>query len=458
VGGDFWTIENPDVRVRGEFTAEVGAKPEVTLAARLVADPPPTAVTEPGDLAAALAVHAARSVAAFQPITLQGQLDTGESVTLLTAHEYEGRYGGNPRYEADVAVLGDYVAGVDQLYSAVRFRVDHPWRLTHLADGESSVVEDDRSTLSVEASDEGNWLLYESSAPATLRQLEIRVVSGCLVLVQLALDQDVAIRETQVRVAPDRPWLTVRGRAFCAEIGVLKLETLLRHEELTVERFANWIALNDRLDGLAWGVARPVEGVLQVQAQVVTSLVEGLHRRLPYAQSKFPDASRGSLDRVKQAARRAAADKAEAEQNLDPQQIRKAVKNSVAHMEDVDYAQRAEVVVAKVCSVVPEISESVADLPARLSNVRNDFAHQLPQDEAKEPLEVRYRRWLVAARVTPWLLRGLLLLHAGIEPQALRNGYLQYELFAFYRANTAQLVRELGWELPSDQPAPQDYA
>jgi hypothetical protein len=91
VEGDFWTLENPELRVRGQFSAEVGKKPEVTLAARLVADPPPRAVTKPGDLAAAIAAHAAGSVAAFQPITLQGQLDTGELVTPSERPELRAR-------------------------------------------------------------------------------------------------------------------------------------------------------------------------------------------------------------------------------------------------------------------------------------------------------------------------------------------------------------------------------
>ena len=123
------------------------------------------------------------------------------------------------------------------------------------------------------------------------------------------------------------------------------------------------------------------------------------------------------MDRVKQAARRAAAEKAKAEQNLDAQQIRTAVMNALAHMEDIDYCQRAEAVVTEVCGVVPEIAESVADLPGRLTKARNEMAHHLLPDEEKEPLAVRYLRWLVVAYVTPWLLRGLLLLHAGIEPQ-----------------------------------------
>jgi hypothetical protein len=55
----------------------------------------------------------------------------------------------------------------------------------------------------------------------------------------------------------------------------------------------------------------------------------------------------------------------------------------------------------------------------------------------------------VVTNVTQWLLRGLLLLHAGIEPNVLHDGYLAHRRFAFFRANTAQHVKELGWELSS---------
>ena len=91
--------------------------------------------------------------------------------------------------------------------------------------------------------------------------------------------------------------------------------------------------------------------------------------------------------------------------------------NAVSHFDDVDYVQRVTDVVTKVCAVIPEIAESVADLPECLTKARNELAHQLPLDEEKEPLEVRYLRWLVVANITPWLLRGLLLLEAGIDPR-----------------------------------------
>ena len=127
------------------------------------------------------------------------------------------------------------------------------------------MLEDDRSTLAVETSDDGSWLVYSSSAPATLRQLEIRVVSGCLVLAQLAigLEQELVTRQTELRVADGAAWLAVEGPGLSDPVGGVDPEKLLSREVLTVERFAKWIPLNDNLDGLAWAVARPNKGTLQ---------------------------------------------------------------------------------------------------------------------------------------------------------------------------------------------------
>jgi hypothetical protein len=152
-------------------------------------------------------------VQAFLPITLQGQLETGESVTLLNAQNHGGALG-TPRYVAAGAVLGAHVTvKISSTQPCVSAWIIRIW-LNHLVEGEPGVLEDDGSTLDVETSDDGNWLIYSSSTPATLRQLEIRVVSGCLVLAQLAigLEQELVTRQTEVRVASGEPCLTVHGR------------------------------------------------------------------------------------------------------------------------------------------------------------------------------------------------------------------------------------------------------
>jgi hypothetical protein len=122
------------------------------------------------------------------------------------------------------------------------------------------------------------------------------------------------------------------------------------------------------------------------------------------------------------------------------------VKDALAHIEDVGYLERAQDVVAEVCAVLPEITESVTDLPGLLAKVRNELAHHLLPSEKAEPLKTRALEWRVAANTTSWLLRALLLLHVGIEPQLLQQRFLLFQRFGFFRANTAQHVRELGWE------------
>jgi hypothetical protein len=430
--------------------AEGGRKPAAVLAGGVVNDP---RVRETGDGGRVFMSSAAATLRLIQPVTLQGQLDTGHAVTLVNAYNdgKDGYYFGAPHYVAEYAVWGDrHTSGVEQLFSALRFRFGDPYWLGHLRESKASAVDGDGSALRLETSGDGNWLVYTAAAPATLGQLKTRVVLGCLTLVELALDQDFTARDTQVRIGDGDPWLIVNGPGFDTPPNEFDAHTLLPREQLTVDRFAKWIPLSDTLDGLASVVARPIKAPLQTQVLVVTPLVEVLHRRMPktFEQSKFPRASPSRLKRIKQAAHRAGRGAATGARYLDPQHVQVAAMNAVSRFDDVDYAQRATDVVARVCAVIPEFGESVADLPGCLTKAHHEIAHPLPVGEQMEPQEVRHLRWLVVASITPWLLRGLLLIQAGIDPRVLHDRYLAYDRFLSFRANIARLVRGLGWELP----------
>jgi hypothetical protein len=462
--GYFWAPET-GVRQRGELTAEVGAELTISLNGALVPDYKPTTPFIVGNMASVLAVHAERSVAEFQPITVHGELDSGESITLLDARNYGDRHA--PRYVGQAVVLGSLVAA-DEVYTAIRFNVGHIFWLGHLTDGESAIVDEGESTLAVESSTAGNWLVYASSEPATLRELEIRVISGCLVLMHLFLHlddrQDLVACETQVRCDPDSPWLTVLGPAFSSESGAFPTDTLLPAAELTIERFAQWIPLNDYFDGLGWAVATPFDAAVQVKTQVLTSLVEGMHRRLLFEQSAFPNVPEDTLTTALASIREAATAAAEAKaqelqiEGLEPALVSTLVERAVGHVGDVSYQDRARAVVAKVAGAVPEIDESVANLPKRLTDPRHLFAHQLPQHGAKKrvPLEQRWNHWKAISTITPWLLRFLLLLNMGVDPLYLHERCLESQRFAFFRENIARTVRDLGWDLPVDDSAPDE--
>ena len=305
IGGEFWTAQIPKRRIPGSFTAELGKAVEVDLDTPLSAGldagdaPAPRPAPKPGDLAGAMSAAAAGWIAKSRPISFWEQLDTGEPVSVFDATN-DARSGMSAHYVAPIAMLGAQVT-LEQRYSTVRFRLDHPHRSSHLTDNESSVVEHDQSTLSVEALEDGNWLIYTSSTPATLIQLQMRAITGCLALAQLALfpDQeqefDLRTRETQVRINSASPWLTVCANVLCPQTRRASLGfPVVPDTELTVERFAKWIALNDKSDGLAWAVARRMKIPIALQVQLLTSLVEGFHRRLtpPHEQTWFPNATK----------------------------------------------------------------------------------------------------------------------------------------------------------------------
>jgi len=444
--GIFWSADNPDVRVAGELTAEVGSYAVASLSQNLVPDPRVTITKDPERRQTTMAFSALpeRSVRSFLPITLHGQLGTGDSVTLLHAQNYGAAGNFAPQYRAPAAVLGVKVTN-DQLYRAVRFRMDRPHWLQHMSAGESSEIEDG-STLTVDSSDGENWLVYESSSPLTLRQLEIRVISGCLALLHLAIypDEDKAIRDTQVRIEPGGAWLTVIGPAFWAEWGELESQPLLAASDLTVKHYADWIPVHSKLDGLTWVVARPFTGAVQTRVLLYTTIIEGFHRALPgYEKQKFPGVDPEVLHRILVAARSAAVAQAAIE-GLDQELVEKAVTLYT----EVSFQERAAAIVAEVTGVIPELTESIANLPRRITKARNNLAHHLTR-KARKPIEVRVLEWLVVSEAISWLLRALLLLRVGIDPQVLRRRFLDFQRFGFFRANTQQHVSELGWDLPA---------
>jgi hypothetical protein len=285
-----------------------------------------------------------------------------------------------------------------------------------------------------------------------------------LVLAQLALfpdrdrEFDLRTTETQIRVDKAGPWLTVRGPMFCApKPAQLQLDSLLPPTELTVDRFANWIAINDKFDGLAWAVARRMIIPIQLQVQLLTSLVEGLHIRLtpPRGQTWFPDASKGALKRIRQAATQAAVDQAHRD-GFDPAAVGTRVWNALGFWMDKSYLERAEDIVAAVCAAVPEVGLSITRLAAHLRDSRITFAHQLRQEG---DLQDRYERWIVLSIITPWLLRARLLLEAGIAPQVLREKYLVNETFTLHREQATIRVKKLGWDQPpGPRPADRTWA
>ena len=121
-------------------------------------------------------------------------------------------------------------------------------------------------------------------------------------------------------------------------------------------------------------------------------------------------------------------------------------------MSETELQDRAKAVVPR--SAAPSlIAESVARPPSSADRPKALLATQLPQGDAKAPLRGPYRHWTVVYRVTPWLLRVLLLLTSVTKPRGSARRCLEHEGFAFFGYNVAQLVSELVGICPETAPA-----
>src|ERR1700761_7291267 len=100
--GHFWSASGRGPVV-GNFLNEVGQCPEVSLDGAVVDDPRDTVK---GTVVTSTMGNPEKDVAAFAPIDLHGQLDSGESLSLFSAQNH-GMSGlvGTPRYVARIAIV-----------------------------------------------------------------------------------------------------------------------------------------------------------------------------------------------------------------------------------------------------------------------------------------------------------------------------------------------------------------
>ena len=437
--GTFWEASSP-IRSRGHYAPSTEGRPELRLLAPIVDDPLAARVaTNDGTSRIVSSMQADKAVKSFAPILIHGELDTGENLTLLSAQNYSA--GPTlPRYRARVSILGAHV-DANHAYSAMRFRVSDRYWTDHLSPGESAQTAD-LSTLRTEAAEDGIWLIYEGASHRNIRDLEQYVANSCITLMTLAFDFRPEIQEIELRTH-DGPWLRTAGSGFRGQTSDWDVP-MLNTSELTLERIARWIDLNAALDNLGAASADPPTGAVQAQALVATTLLEGIHRRLPFEQSKFPSLSKAAKRKVRAVARSAAVEAATSSAGVDVGAVDKAISDCLSHFSSVSYLDRAHDIVAEVGAAVPELTMSVPDLPKLLKDARNDLAHHLVEAESIDELVTVISRWTIASMAAPWLLRFLLLLRVGVDPAILRSKSLEHQRFEFVLANIARIADELG--------------
>ncbi|WP_187584463.1 HEPN domain-containing protein [Gordonia sp. OPL2] len=394
--GDFWSPDNPAKRVPGILTREPGSRARLTLKTRVIDElAAPLEVTGTG----ASITHSGdpgRIVADGVPRVLLGDTSEGP-VTCVDSYLQHPPTNGfdvaamfQQVWDPYTLIVGAHLpTGRAATLDAVRFIIDSPGWWTQLPDAGSATSAAGK-VVCERGDDKLMWLEFRPSFTLRLRSAD-RAVRSVMTLMKLAVDVDLTPLCIQVRETAQGDWLDVKTRnQDPSKTSWPDHHNLLPPSSVTLERIAEWLAIEQTMDGLAAAAANPVEKeAIQVQGVVACSLIEGIHKRIVDAR-------------------------------------------------EMHYVKRARALHETALRIDPEITKPVDKWPELVKEARNDLAHH----NTGRPFEEQVYNWMIAESSVIWVLRLCLLSHAGFTDQEIAEALSDHQRYKFYRENLKMHVKE----------------
>lgn len=394
-----------------------------------------------------------KQVSDYRPRTIWGNADGDLKVTLLEAYggnDIAVRYGLGQSFHCRFVVSGAHVESHEK-YRAARYSIDGLFvrnligstaRFTTFGGGHLRAYEDGGET----------WIEFSVDNGATIREYENHTLLPCITLEGIARRRILHVRKAQMRQRASADWLTLYTDRSSRPFPTKSLgKQWMPVESLTAERLAAWIQLSMLAEGLVDAVAG-LDETAAIQAQMITlaAVTEGLHRKLYRASVAFPE-----LDRVqRRAVRRAAKEAANAAMKdfgiSDQKRIDTAMDNALSSFNDVRFRTRLEELSSTALTVDPNMLASFADWPKSVMHARNQLVHQLDLDdddadlselEKAERVEEHFDLIIASVFSVSWLLKVVLLSHAGFPAEEVRDGLLKHSPYLFSQANIASILQ-----------------
>lgn len=394
--GEFWLPDDAGRRAEGSLIWESGARARVTLKSRVVDElAKPIEISSEG-VKLAHSGDPACIVADAVPRIILGDTEAG-LVTCVDAYLQHLPMNGfdvaalfEQVWEPYTVIVGAHIPeGNAAEFNAVRFILDSPAWWTQMPNSGSASSR--AGEVACERTNDGLvWLEFRPSFVLNLRTAD-RVVHSIKTLMKLAVDADLVPLRIQVRQEDRGDWLEVKNRGLDSKaISFPDPNNLLSPSLVTLKKIAEWLEIEQSMDGLAAAVSHPVKGqAMQVQGLVACSLIEGIHRRI------IDSGQKNYIDRVR-----------------DLHQI--AVR------------------------IAPGITSPVDKWVETVRNARNDLAHH----NTGRSLDEQFYNWLITEPSVIWVLRLCLLSHAGFTDQEIASALSEHQRYQFYCENLKIHVKE----------------
>lgn len=425
VEGEFWQIDTPEQRVKGWLSLAGPDEPTLETLGRIFDERSHVVTVSPtGGVTVTQSGDPEDLIADFEPRTILGELADGRSVSLIDAqgHKKDGGFFSleyRQVFKARYVVMDEHVNGAEQRFHSVRFRVQGPyWRGPEQDEASTS----DGGHLVMRKEDGHQLFEFIPSSALTLREIGNRVLNPITTLTSLATKNDAVDCDLEVRINADGAWRQAHRERGMAEAGS---HPLLDTIHLTAERFATWIDLRKRTDGLDAAVLDELRGAA-IQTQVLTlgSVAEGLHRRLFDEKKRIPSLSPGKTEKLRRAARVAGLELLNdgAFTDNDRAEFADMIQEAFGHINDQTFRRRMADLLQQAQDSIPEIAAPFADWPTAVAYARNTLAHQGTNQDVDQTEQ--FIDLLIALSYSiAWILRTNLLRRAGFDNATLREAY-----------------------------------
>jgi hypothetical protein len=378
------------------------------------------------------------------PMTIHGLDASGTPLTLLDA--ITSHYGPHPsgrthHFRGLQAIMGGHATGRDHQYVGFRIRLRHldawvprlremTWTSEVRVEGGGRLTFEDHS-VSDPSRPPKIWLTGQGFRPLTLRGMDSRFLRPLMTIFTLATDTPCVLLEYQVQEdSPDSAWWDVFSSAHhpdsdAADTLWERARWLLQPADVDLYHVGVWLSRVDSLGPLPAVVAdlAHAESIsLETQVLLLSTVAEGLHRRLYPGEVRFDE----------QVAEDVQAAAAEAVGPIHPDAA-SAVRGLLRHVGEIGYGKRLVSLADAVGDAVPGVTGRTTQWKNLVYKARNEFAHR--------PLEANFLsdndvdRYITVALSLRWLLTGLLLLQAGLDPSALATRFNDHEPYLRFLAD-----------------------
>jgi ApeA N-terminal domain 1 len=348
----------------------------------------------------------AKVAADYAPRTLFGKLEDGSLVSFLGAHMEPGPVFSVQilqRFSGQKYVVGAHVKDETEDVRGLRWTWHLPNTDVRWAPeiGGVPVSGELSGTVSPWEAGRDAGLNFASASGVPLHKLLMDVLSSCTQLLGIWTGRrPPKVNDIEFRL-PDGTW--------CSYFRPHEGERLLRSRllpltDLSLEKVAAWIPLAARINPFPYIVNAPTD-VLQVDAQVLATALEGLHRRLYAGDRPFSSLSKRSVGRAMDEARKAGVAALRKEGLPDYDLADRLLRGNLNHVDQPTYQDRLMQLASPVWALAPGLcGPSTVKWAEMIKKVRNDQSHQLLDSFSEPEIAVYYTatltcRWVLILRI-----------------------------------------------------------